>query len=75
LQDLEEHKSIVAALEKLLAAAKKANKVEYVEFAKEPMHHGQTEQEVSYIHYVEGMYETAMNPASGHYPEGATVPH
>jgi hypothetical protein len=30
---------------------------------------------VTYIHYVEGMYEAAMNPASGHYPEGATVPH
>jgi hypothetical protein len=30
---------------------------------------------VSYIHYVEGIYEAAMNPASGHYPERATVPH
>lgn len=30
---------------------------------------------VTYVHYVEGMYEAAMNPASGHYPEGATVPH
>lgn len=30
---------------------------------------------VTFIHYVEGMYEAAMNPASGHYPEGATVPH
>ena len=30
---------------------------------------------VTYIHYVEGTYEAAMNTASGHYPEGATVPH
>jgi hypothetical protein len=30
---------------------------------------------VTYIHYVDGMYEAAMNPASGHYPEGTTVPH
>jgi hypothetical protein len=30
---------------------------------------------VTYIHYVEGVYEAAMNPGSGHYPEGATVPH
>lgn len=30
---------------------------------------------VTYIHYIEGMYEAAMNPVSGHYPEGATVPH
>ncbi len=30
---------------------------------------------VTYIHYVEGMYEAAVNPGSGHYPEGATVPH
>jgi len=30
---------------------------------------------VTYIHYVEGMYEAAMSPASGHYPEGAAVPH
>lgn len=30
---------------------------------------------VTFIHYVEGMYEAAMNPASGHYPEGTTVPH
>lgn len=22
------------------------------------------------IHYAEGMYEAAMNPMSGHYPEG-----
>jgi hypothetical protein len=30
---------------------------------------------VTYIHYVEGMYEAAMHPASGHYPEGAMVAH
>lgn len=29
---------------------------------------------VMFIYYVEGMYEVAMNPASGSYPEGATVP-
>jgi hypothetical protein len=30
---------------------------------------------VRYIHYVEGMYEAAMSPAAGHYPEPATAPH
>jgi hypothetical protein len=45
---LEEHKSIVAALEKLLAVARKANKMEYVEFTKDLMLHAQTEEEVSY---------------------------
>jgi hypothetical protein len=30
---------------------------------------------VAYIHYVEGIYEAAMSPASGHYPEGPTVLH
>lgn len=30
---------------------------------------------VTYIHHVEGMYEAAVNPASGHYPEGPTTPH
>lgn len=30
---------------------------------------------VTYIHYVEGMFEAAMNSASGHYPEGPAVPH
>ena len=30
---------------------------------------------VAYIHYVEGMYEAAMSPASGHYPEGPPAPH
>lgn len=47
-QMLEEHKSIVAALEKLSAAAKKAKKMEYVEFARVLTLHAQTEEEVSY---------------------------
>lgn len=47
-QMLEEHKSIVAALEVLAAAAKKAGKLEYMEFAKALMLHAQTEEEVSY---------------------------
>lgn len=47
-QMLEEHKLIVAALEKLSAAAKKADKMEYAEFAKALMLHAQTEEEVSY---------------------------
>jgi hypothetical protein len=47
-QMLEEHKSIVAALEKLSAAAKKADKMEYVEFARALMLHAQTEEDVSY---------------------------
>ena len=45
---LEEYKSIVAALEKLSAAAKKANKMEYAEFTTKLMLHAQTEEEVSY---------------------------
>ena len=44
---LEEHKSIVAALHVLSVAAKEANKVEYVEFAKALILHAQTEEEVS----------------------------
>lgn len=47
-QMLAEHKSIVAALEKLSAAAKKAKKLEYAEFAEALMLHAQTEEEVSY---------------------------
>ena len=27
------------------------------------------------IHYAEGMHEAAMNPMSGHYPEGSAVPY
>ena len=30
---------------------------------------------VSFIHYVEGIYEATINPASGHFPEGATGLH
>jgi hypothetical protein len=30
---------------------------------------------VAYIHYVEGLYEAAVNPASGHYPEAESAPH
>ncbi len=47
-QLLEEHKSIVASLRKLAAAAKLADKAEYVEFADKLMLHAQTEEEVSY---------------------------
>ena len=45
---LAEHKSIVAALEKLSAAAKEAGKMEYAKFAEALMLHAQTEEEVSY---------------------------
>lgn len=47
-QMLGEHKAIVAALEKLSAAAKKANKLEYMEFAKALTLHAETEEEVTY---------------------------
>ena len=47
-QMLEEHKSIVAALAKLSAVAKKGNKMEYAEFADALMLHAQTEEEISY---------------------------
>ncbi len=47
-QMLEEHKSIVAALAKLSAAAKKEDKMEYAEFADALVLHAQTEEEVSY---------------------------
>lgn len=30
---------------------------------------------VRYIHYVEAIYEAAISPAAGHYPERASVPH
>ncbi len=45
---LKEHETIVAALDTLSAAAKRANKMEYVEFATALKHHAQTEEEVSY---------------------------
>lgn len=47
-QMLAEHKSIVAALENLSAAANKVGKIEYTDFAKALMLHAQTEEEVSY---------------------------
>lgn len=45
---LAEHKSIVAALERLSDAAKKAGKMKYAEFAEALVLHAQTEEEVSY---------------------------
>jgi len=45
---LDEHKAIVAALEKLSTAAKKADRMEYVKFAEALMLHAQTEEAVSY---------------------------
>jgi hypothetical protein len=47
-QMLAEHKSIVAALEKLSVAAEKAGKREYVDFSRALMLHAQTEEEVAY---------------------------
>ena len=47
-QMLVEHKSIVAALEKLSVAAEKAGKGEYVDFSKALILHAQTEEEVAY---------------------------
>jgi len=47
-QMLAEHKSIVAALERLSDAAKKAGNMEYAEFAKALMLHAKTEEEVLY---------------------------
>ena len=47
-QMLAEHKSIVAALERLSEAAKKAGKMEYAEFAEALMLHAKTEEEVLY---------------------------
>lgn len=45
---LKEHKEIVAALKKLVAAAKKENKLEYVRFADKLILHAQTEEQVYY---------------------------
>lgn len=45
---LEEHKAIVAALEKLKEAAKQEKKPEVVHFAEKLVLHAQTEEEVSY---------------------------
>jgi hypothetical protein len=45
---LEEHKAVVAALRKLVAAAKAENKPEHARFAEKLMLHAQTEEEVLY---------------------------
>lgn len=45
---LAEHKSIVAALKVLADAAKRENKMEYVEFADKLILHAQSEEEVAY---------------------------
>ena len=45
---LEEHKAIVAALEGLKVAAKRAKKPKYIRFAEKLALHAQTEEEVSY---------------------------
>jgi hypothetical protein len=47
-QMLREHKAIVAALEKLVAAAKAENKLEHANFAEKLMLHAQNEEEVLY---------------------------
>ncbi len=47
-QMLAEHQSIVAALERLSAAAKATDKTEYVEFAEALALHAKTEEEVMY---------------------------
>jgi len=47
-QMLAEHKSIVAALEKLSVSAEKSGKREYVDFPKALMLHAQTEEDVAY---------------------------
>jgi hypothetical protein len=45
---LSEHKNIVAALEKLIEAAKTENRPDIVHFAEKLMLHAQTEEQVSY---------------------------
>jgi hypothetical protein len=52
------------------AMATKAFKVQDVDAGREYI-----EAYVTYIHYVEGLYEATMNPVSGHYPEETSVPH
>jgi len=47
-QMLKEHKTIVIELKKLIAAAKKEKKLEYVHFAEKLILHAQTEEEVMY---------------------------
>lgn len=45
---LKEHKEIVAALDNLIDAAKKENKMEYADFAEKLKLHARTEEEVLY---------------------------
>jgi len=45
---LEEHKAIVAALDQLIEAAKKENKMEYANFAEKLKLHAKTEEELFY---------------------------
>ena len=45
---LEEHKAVVAALDKLIAAAEKAGEPRYVRFAEKLKLHAQTEEQVAY---------------------------
>jgi hypothetical protein len=47
-QMLEEHKAIVAAVDRLSNAAKQVGKIEYAEFAEALMLHAQAEEEVTY---------------------------
>jgi hypothetical protein len=47
-QMLSEHKAIVKALETLAESARRANRLEYSDFAHKLIHHAQTEEEVSY---------------------------
>jgi hypothetical protein len=47
-QMLKEHREIVAALQELIAAAKKENKIKYVRFADKLILHAQTEEKVYY---------------------------
>jgi hypothetical protein len=45
---LEEHRSILSALERLIGAAKEENKPEFARFAEKLMHHAQVEEDVMY---------------------------
>jgi hypothetical protein len=47
-QMLKEHEEVVAALEKLVAAARKERKLEYIRFAERLTLHAQTEEDVYY---------------------------
>lgn len=62
---LAEHKDIVAALEKLIDAAKAESKPEYARFAEKLMAHAKTEEEVSYpTALLIGRYLKAALPAA-----------